>query len=216
MVFETKYVILAAAWLFWCVVHSLLISTTVTSFLETRLGSTFRFYRLAFNIFSILTFAPVLQYSLSLRAEPVFVWDGWLELPRLLLIVLGGLCLVGGAMRYDLLLLVGIRQMLTNTASSSLAESGEINARGILGVVRHPWYIGVLVLVWARDLCVARIIVSSIISIYLVVGTLLEERKLCREFGEGYREYQNQVSMFFPWKYIRRRLRIGSPGPRKE
>jgi protein-S-isoprenylcysteine O-methyltransferase Ste14 len=35
----------------------------------------------------------------------------------------------------------------------------------------------------------------------VVVGTILEERKLVAEFGDEYRQYQREVSMLFPWKF---------------
>jgi protein-S-isoprenylcysteine O-methyltransferase Ste14 len=39
-----------------------------------------------------------------------------------------------------------------------------------------------------------------------VIGTLLEERKLVLEFGDKYKEYQRQVSMFIPLKWLREKL----------
>jgi protein-S-isoprenylcysteine O-methyltransferase Ste14 len=39
-----------------------------------------------------------------------------------------------------------------------------------------------------------------VLTIYLVVGAILEERKLVAEFGEAYREYQGKVPMFVPAK----------------
>jgi protein-S-isoprenylcysteine O-methyltransferase Ste14 len=37
-----------------------------------------------------------------------------------------------------------------------------------------------------------------VISIYFIIGSILEERKLVSEFGERYREYQQTVSMLIP------------------
>jgi hypothetical protein len=42
----------------------------------------------------------------------------------------------------------------------------------------------------------------GVLSAYLVVGTLLEERKLVIEFGEESRRYQSRVSMFIPVKWL--------------
>jgi methanethiol S-methyltransferase len=47
-----------------------------------------------------------------------------------------------------------------------------------------------------------------ILSAYLVIGTLLEERKLILEFGDKYRLYQRQVSMFIPLKWLRSRIHM--------
>lgn len=47
---------------------------------------------------------------------------------------------------------------------------------------------------------------NGVLTVYIVVGTLLEERKLVHEFGDAYRNYQSRVSMFLPLKWIRRRI----------
>jgi protein-S-isoprenylcysteine O-methyltransferase Ste14 len=174
--------------------------------MEKRLGPNFRFYRLFFNIFSIVTIIPVIAYSFSLRTAPVITWDGWLQLPQILLIVLFLWCFIGGAMKYDLPQLLGIRQIFNGRSHKSLSRTGKLDATGILGMIRHPWYAGTIPAVWARDLDMAAIIFNIMMNIYIVIGTLLEEKKLCREFGKSYREYQEHVSMFFPWKYFRKKL----------
>ena len=66
---------------------------------------------------------------------------------------------------------------------------------------RHPWYLAVFILLWARDFTLARLMINVVLSAYLLVGTLLEERKLIIEFGEKYKAYQRQVSMFIPLKW---------------
>lgn len=61
-------------------------------------------------------------------------------------------------------------------------------------------------MIWATNLDATAVIVNIILSVYVIVGTLLEERKLIREFGDEYREYQKKVSMLFPVKWIKARL----------
>jgi protein-S-isoprenylcysteine O-methyltransferase Ste14 len=63
-----------------------------------------------------------------------------------------------------------------------------------------------VLLLWARDLDPAGLVVSGVLTAYVLVGTLLEERKLVREFGEAYRDYQRRVSMLVPVKWLRSRL----------
>ena len=48
--------------------------------------------------------------------------------------------------------------------------------------------------------------VATGLTIYLIIGTLLEEVRLKREFGEEYAAYQKKVSMLIPWKWVVRRL----------
>jgi hypothetical protein len=38
------------------------------------------------------------------------------------------------------------------------------------------------------------------------VGSFLEERKLVREFGDKYQEYQQAVSMLFPWRWLKAKI----------
>jgi protein-S-isoprenylcysteine O-methyltransferase Ste14 len=86
-----------------------------------------------------------------------------------------------------------------------MTESGEFDSSGVLGIVRHPWYLAVFILLWSRDLNVAGFIINMVLSAYLLIGTLLEERKLVLEFGENYKAYQRQVSMLLPLKWLRSR-----------
>ncbi|MDP3480639.1 MAG: hypothetical protein Q8R88_12775 [Desulfoprunum sp.] len=41
----------------------------------------------------------------------------------------------------------------------------------------------------------------ALLSAYLIIGTILEERKLVVEYGDIYRTYQRQVPMLLPWKW---------------
>ena len=59
-----------------------------------------------------------------------------------------------------------------------------------------------MALIWAGPLDAPGVLVNVVLTIYLIVGTLLEERKLVVQFGAAYREYQERVSMLFPFKWI--------------
>ncbi len=90
-----------------------------------------------------------------------------------------------------------------------MTGGGGLDSSGILGVIRHPWYVAVFILLWVGDLTPSKIIINVILSGYLVIGTFLEERKLVLEFGDRYRKYQAEVSMFIPLKWLRRKLHWG-------
>jgi protein-S-isoprenylcysteine O-methyltransferase Ste14 len=68
-----------------------------------------------------------------------------------------------------------------------LATGGGIDSSGVLGLVRHPWYTAVVLLLWAGDLDMTALVGNGVLTVYIVVGTLLEERKLVYEFGDAYR-----------------------------
>ena len=67
--------------------------------------------------------------------------------------------------------------------------------------MRHPLYSLLLVLLWTcPDVTADRLLLNGLFTAWIVVGALLEERDLVREFGESYREYQRRVPMLVPWK----------------
>ena len=208
-----KYLFLALAWTAYCVLHSALISETATGFLERRLGASFRFYRLFFNAVALVLLLPVVWYSHTLGGEPLVRWEGTWRAARYALVSVGVLLLVAGGRHYSLRRFIGLSQ-LRRRSPGGLATGGGIDSTGILGLVRHPWYTAVLLLLWARDLDVARLVANGVLTVYVVVGTLLEERKLVHEFGNAYHVYQERVSMFVPLKWLRDRCGTIGPWPR--
>jgi methanethiol S-methyltransferase len=201
-----EYLILALLWIIFCFLHSALISVSVSDYFQRKLKETYRFYRLFYNIFSIVTLIPVVIYSRSIRQEPFFVWNGYLLSVKYLLILTGILCFVLGAQRYSASRFFGFAQIKEGKSPNLINKSGKLSSRGILGVVRHPFYAGIFPLIWANDLDVTALIINVILSIYVVIGTLLEERKLIAEFGDAYLNYQQRVSMLFPLQWIKNKI----------
>jgi protein-S-isoprenylcysteine O-methyltransferase Ste14 len=200
----SDYLLLALLWAVYCAVHSALISIPVTSWLRTVLASRYRFWRLFFNIFSIVTLIPLVMYSHSVRfnSETLFSWSGYWRILQYCLIGLGVVLVVADARHYSMLQFLGIQQIRKESDRGAMTGSGNLDNRGVLGLVRHPWYLAVFIFLWTSDLNVAAITVNLVLSAYLIVGTLLEERKLVIEFGEEYRRYQGRVSMFIPLKWL--------------
>jgi protein-S-isoprenylcysteine O-methyltransferase Ste14 len=194
---------LALLWTSWCVVHSALVSMTVTDYLKSRLGNHFRFYRLFYNGFAVLTLIPVAIYSYAVQSEPVFAWDGYFRTFQVFLFLVAIYLFFAGMTHYDPLQFLGIRQVRQRSISEGM---GELNATGILGTIRHPWYMGAIAFIWARQLDVSAIIVNIILTAHLIIGTYLEERKLIAEFGDEYRAYQKEVPMFLPYKWLKSKI----------
>ena len=201
-----EYLILAVLWITFCAMHSALISTTLTNFVKQKTGNAYRFYRLFYNIFSIVTLVPVILYTLSIKQQPFFVWDGYLLPIKYILIATGIIFFILGGQRYSFSQFSGIRQIREGIDQKLINKTGKLSSSGILGAVRHPFYAGMFPLIWARDLDITFFTVNIILSAYLIIGSVLEERKLVLEFGDTYREYQQKVSMLFPLKFIKAKL----------
>lgn len=70
--------------------------------------------------------------------------------------------------------------------------------------VRHPWYALGLVLIWTRDMNAPLLISALAITLYLILGSRLEEKKLEAHFGAAYRDYKDKVPALLPlpWKRL--------------
>jgi protein-S-isoprenylcysteine O-methyltransferase Ste14 len=205
-----KYFILVIIWISYCALHSALITPKVTNFFKNILGESYRFYRVSYNIFALVSLIPVILYTNSIRQTPFFIWDGYLLPVRYLLLAVGILLFYAGARQYDMSTFLGIKQIRRTVNHNLINATGKLNSNGILGVVRHPFYIAIFPLLWATNLDVTILIVNSILSLYVIIGTILEEQKLIKEFGDEYREYQRKVSMLFPLKWIRNRIKTAN------
>ncbi len=68
--------------------------------------------------------------------------------------------------------------------------------------IRHPLYFFMIVLIWsAPDVSSDRLLFNGLWTLWIVIGSYLEERDLVAEFGEKYRHYQKTVPMLFPWRF---------------
>ncbi|MGA9479613.1 MAG: isoprenylcysteine carboxylmethyltransferase family protein [Desulfobacterales bacterium] len=203
----TQYTLLVIVWIAWCALHSALVSLSLTEPLRTRFPHAARYYRIVYSTVSVVTLAPVLLYAFSLRGTPIFSWQGpW----RFGQIALAGMALtffIAGARHYDLFQFLGLRQLRDEKACSVLTDDCSLDTSGILSLVRHPWYTGGILIIWARPLDTSAILTNLVLTGYFVVGTRLEERKLTAQFGQEYAEYQRRVSMFLPLKWIAGRMR---------
>jgi protein-S-isoprenylcysteine O-methyltransferase Ste14 len=197
-----KTVMLAVLWIIWCALHSGMISVTTTGYLKRCLGTRFRAYRLVFNLVALVTVIPVMVYEQQLRGPLLFRWEGFLILFQVILLISAILLFMAGARHYDLLQFSGVRQIKTGSSHNALTATGELDTTGVLDITRHPWYLGGILIIWTRDIDLSALVTNIILTLYFLVGTVLEERKLLIEYGDDYRRYQEKVSMLIPIKWL--------------
>lgn len=202
MDWKAEHGIVLSIWALWCLLHSALVDPAVTSRLEKRLGGLFAFYRPAYNLFSLLTVLTLAGWALAIDSAPVLRWGGPLRLVQVPMLAAALFLFAAGAREYPLRDFLG----LTPRAPGE-GDGRKIATRGILGAIRHPWYAGGILLLWAREAGVFGLVLNLLLSAYFVAGAFHEERTLLERHGEAYRRYRGEVSMFFPWKWLRRRVK---------
>jgi protein-S-isoprenylcysteine O-methyltransferase Ste14 len=98
---------------------------------------------------------------------------------------------------FDTFGLEPIRARLRGAESRTLP----LAIRGPYRWVRHPLYSLFLVFLWTcPDVTADRLLFNGLFTAWIVLGSVLEERDLVREFGEPYLAYQLQVPMLVPWR----------------
>lgn len=95
---------------------------------------------------------------------------------------------------------LGVNVLIDQTGGST-DNTRPITARGPYRWSRHPIYLLVIVIIWACPvLTLDRLIFNVLWSIWIIIGTFLEDRDLHRKFGDRYREYSRRVSMLIPYR----------------
>lgn len=191
---------LGLLWICWCVLHSLLITGRLNEWIQKQGGFLQGSYRILYILFSIITLIPVLWYQYTLSQKLLFSWSGPWRILQVVLLVYAFIMFYGGKQVYDSNYFLGLRQW-HNYRQGQETDRLPFTCRGILRYVRHPWYSGGLAFLWGMGpLTDVTLMVRIILSLYLVIGTLLEEQKLVRELGKPYRDYCRQVPMLIPWR----------------
>ena len=181
----------------WCVLHSWLAAFSTKDVAQRIFGQRIRrYYRLIFNAVAVLTLMPILGMLIFLPSRVLWrIPAPWLYLTSTLQI-LAMVGLVITVLQVDTLAFVGLRQLRNPDAE----RESELITRGFYRWVRHPLYFFSLVIFWLlpimTDLSLAFVIASSL---YFILGTIPEERKLVEIYGESYRDYQKTVPRIIPW-----------------
>jgi len=198
-------VVLSVLWMCWCAMHSILINVSFLSAVKRNAPGLTRYYRLLYNGFSLFTFVPLLLVTTMVEGPVMVNWEGYGLPVRSFFLITAFLLFKGGAQKYDLRYFLGIKQLQTGEEHLLLSDTGEFLETGVFGITRHPWYLGSLLFIWSVfDKYTLPVFLGvCIMSLYLVIGTVLEERKIIDLYGDRYRQYQQRVSMLFPWKWLK-------------
>jgi len=186
---------LSLAVLIWGVVHSVLASMGAKDWVQRLLGEAgVRFYRIAYNLFSVISFLPILWLMVVLPDQMLYQ----IPAPWMYLFLAGQFAavvlLVIGVLQTDTLSFVGLRQLFEGEERSS-----QLIKHGLYRWVRHPLYTAGLLIIWLTPVVRQNFLIIFVAAtVYIIVGAIFEERKLEREFGAAYAEYKDSTPMLIP------------------
>ena len=195
-----NYLLIALMWVGYCLLHSFLISIRFTDLMTRLLKNYYAFYRIFYVSISLALLIPLIDYTAQLDNNVIINYGMALTIVRYIHIS-GSLLMFFWAFffDYDSLSFFGIRQALNFGKIKKINHSEDIKKNGLLGIIRHPMYLAVMIILWCQIFTMSDIIVSTILTIYIIIATRLEEKKLVSEFGDAYVNYQQQVPMFIPF-----------------
>ena len=190
------YWILLAGGLFG-LIHSGLATTRAKDLAAQWFGERSRkYYRLFYSIVGFLTTFLYISLIHLLPDSPIYhIPAPWVILTTLI---------------QAAAILLGIISTLQLTRNSDFLGLDALKSRpperqtrlitsGLYARVRHPLYDCIFIFLLAMPVLSWNLLAFNIgIVVYTIIGTILEERKLLKEFDFKYREYQKRTPMFIP------------------
>lgn len=179
--------LLALAWATFYGLHSILASTPI----KKKLNLSQRNYRLCYNAVALTSLSAVLWVHFGLASPTIFTRTIATD-------IIGFGLIVGGLWVHFLT----FQQLSIHAFLGILPEvQGDLVAKGIYAYLRHPIYLGILLIM--LGLMLLQPITSNLISLlvtllYLPFGIRFEEQKLIAEFGDTYQQYCKKVPSLFP------------------
>ena len=177
------------------VVHSTLASMHFKTFCTRTFGEkTARHYRLFYVIAATVTslayFAPVIL----LKDAPLYQILPPSRYLTLLLQLGAGILFIVTLFQTSLLQFTGLASVLGENAPAD-----RLITNGFYRYTRHPLYLFALILLWLTPVMTwNRLALAIGVTVYTLIGSLLEERRLAAQFGQEYVAYKKRTPWLIP------------------
>ncbi len=199
---NNSQLMLIILWLLYFSIHSLLASLMMKQYVENNFPVLMPAYRIIFNIIALLLLIPPVYIMHRYTGEALWVWSGKLKFIQ----YIASLTVVAGffwTLRYyKSSEFSGIAQWREGRIDSQDMETFSLSP--IHRYVRHPWYSLALLYIWTRDMNTSFFISASLMSLYFIFGSHLEEKKLLLYHGQQYKLYRQKVAGLIPlpWRIL--------------
>lgn len=191
------HVFYGLAWLSFGALHSVLAAAWGQRILARIFGSA---TRLAYNVIAVVHLGAVWGFGQFIGSgADRFALPVALPVVQALLAI-GGLVLLILALReFDLGRFGGLWQLRHRVLPGGEGEHEALVTDGLHRYVRHPLYTTGFMILWGLVRDPLSLATAAWGSLYLVIGTYFEERKLRRLYGKAYEDYSKRVPPFIPW-----------------
>ena len=165
---------------------------------KKQLGEKFAFYRISYNLFSLVTVLPLFYWQRSIPGPTIIPLSPYLMILKTIALIFSVIVIAGSFISFDIQEFLGIRRKISRDHQKE--NKPVIKKHGLYSVVRHPMYLGGLIYLTASmtQAPLPQFLGYFILAIYMIIGTVREDRRLSRELGDVYRNYQKEVPMFIP------------------
>lgn len=198
--------------LLWALVHSALASKEAKILARRVVGPRYRdgLYRVAYNAQSVVTVAWAARRFARLPdrdlyvARPPWSWLFRAGQAGSLAVLFSGVRVVGVL---EFAGIVPLWKALTDLESRPepaaqgppIGADGEMRRSGAFRFTRHPGNLGALgfFLLWPR-MTVNRATLAALVALYVVLGSMHEERRLRTAYGEAFERYREKVPFLIP------------------
>lgn len=185
------------------VIHSLLAGQNIKQTLRNQLGNyTYNgLYRLFYNTLAVITLLPAAYLIVFQPGEIVWQIISWQGVLLRVIQAAGLIGLLTSLLQIDLGQFTGLSQLAAYLHQQPLPLPTEpLQTNGVYRLVRHPLYLFSLMVIWPFPIMTEALLAFNIgATIYFILGSLLEERRLIGVFGHQYLEYQQQVPWLVPF-----------------
>lgn len=179
--------ILASLWISYGIIHSVLASDEVKKIFPTK------YYRLIYNLLALVLLVPILYFQITTESRRLMEDSVFNQ-------ILGGIMMSSGIF----IMYISIKGYASREFLGFDFDRKEpimLKTDGLAEFIRHPLYVGTLLLFWGLFGFFATetfLTTAFFITLYVRVGIYFEEKKLVRVFGKQYEEYQKNVPMLIP------------------
>lgn len=186
------HLLYALIWLSFGLQHSLLARPAIQERIARHVG---RSYRLIYNILAAIHFTLVLACGWLWLDQNAFPLPIWLRAGMYVVSALGGQLIILTVRQYGFRDFLGVRA-LSESEENRVDQPLKID--GFNACVRHPIYLGSLLLFWGLAQSQLGMANALWASVYILVGAHFEERDLLARYGDAYRDYRQRVPMIVP------------------